>query len=92
MIDEELEWRNSLGRECINVDNVEDDITPGCYILNLNIDGLKYSNIWVRADYIRAYDFLEAREDSGVTVNHRAPAGILTGAPGIGAFRQFNNR
>jgi hypothetical protein len=35
----------------------DDDIIPGCYPLDL---GINVPKIWIRADYIRIYDFLEA--------------------------------
>jgi hypothetical protein len=31
----------------------DDDIIPGCYIIDIGIEGLDLSKIWIRADYIR---------------------------------------
>ena len=62
----------------------DDDIIPGCYLLDLGIDGTK---IWIRADYIRIYNFLEAHYEKSPAPSFRAPAAVITGQPGIGQFQ-----
>jgi len=98
MEDEEREWRNTpltpaIGGELegdermdVEVDDVSDTTIPGCYVLNIDVDGLEFSKIWIRAEYIRVYDFLEGRPHSASAVNNRAPGAIITGQPGIGEF------
>ena len=39
-------------------DSDDDDIITGPFILNIGIAGLPFSKIFIRADYIRVYDFL----------------------------------
>jgi hypothetical protein len=99
MVDEAQEWRNgqlpipALGGELggedqrmdVDVDDVDDNIISGCYVLNIDVEGLEFSKIWIRADYIRVYNFLETRNSSSRPVG-RAPGAILTGEPGIGEF------
>jgi hypothetical protein len=63
-----------------------DDIIPGCYILDLGIEDLEYSRIWIRADYIRVYNYLEIHYNDCADRRSRAPGAILTGQPGIGEF------
>jgi hypothetical protein len=64
----------------------EYDIMPGCYLLEIGIDGLEYSKFWIRSDYIRAYDRVEEHFKTRAPTNNRPPAAVLTGQPGIGAF------
>jgi hypothetical protein len=61
-----------------------DDVIPGCCLLDVGGDLPK---IWVRADYIRIYDFLEAHYKKSPAPSFRAPAAVVTGQPGIGQFR-----
>jgi hypothetical protein len=49
----------SDGDQCMDVDD-DGDFVPGCAILNIGIDDLPFEKIWIRADYIRIYDFLES--------------------------------
>ena len=101
MLDEEQEWRNSqplipavgddseLGSEDRPMDvdfDVGADVIPGCYVLNIGIKGLERSKIWIRADYIRVYNYLEARNDGTSEAEGVAPGAIITGQPGIGEF------
>ncbi len=51
--------------ERMDVDG-DDDVIPGCAIFNIGINGLPFPRIWIRADYIRVYDFLESRETQAV--------------------------
>jgi hypothetical protein len=64
--------------------DVEDDFIPGCYALDINIEGIECSKIWIRADYIRIYDYLKIRYTTPSYPPGRAPAAVLTGQPGIG--------
>ena len=64
----------------------DDDIIPGCYLLDLGINDT-VPKIWIRADYIRIYDFLEAHYKKSPAPSFRAPAAVITGQPGIGQFQ-----
>jgi hypothetical protein len=92
--DEELEWNNlqsnvdgdddvimdSGGDEEKDGTDVDgDDDIPGCFKLNINpvSDDTK---IWIRADYIRFYDYTERYDKRPI----KAQAVILQGQPGIG--------
>jgi hypothetical protein len=66
--------------------DLEDDILPGCYVLDIGIDGIAYSSIWVRAEYKRIYDTLEKFYDVVSRQPGQAPGAVLTGQPGIGEF------
>jgi hypothetical protein len=66
--------------------DLDDDIVPGCYLLDIGIEGLDFSKIWIRAEYKRVYDFLEIHYKKPSVPLGRAPAAVLTGQPGIGAF------
>ncbi|EDR06022.1 uncharacterized protein LACBIDRAFT_294749 [Laccaria bicolor S238N-H82] len=61
----------------------DDDIIPGCYMLDINIDGLKYSKLWIRAEYIRVFNSVNAYYDEP-TSTPGAPCVVVTGQPGIG--------
>ena len=63
--------------------DLEDDILPGCYVLDIGID---CSRIWVRAEYIRMYNFLESYYHEVTRKPGPAPGAVLTGQPGIGEF------
>jgi hypothetical protein len=93
---EEPPWGNrqpqvspQLGDEAqpmdVDGDGDDDDIITGPSILNIGIDGLPFSKIFIRADYIRVYNFLDHRETSRFS-NGLAPAAVLTGQPGNGEF------
>jgi hypothetical protein len=101
MLHEEQEWRNSqqpipaVGDELetedrmdidFDVNDVDADVIPGCYVLNIGIEGLEYSKIWIRADYIRVYNYLEKINDGTSKAEGIAPGAIITGQPGIGEF------
>ncbi|KIM90035.1 hypothetical protein PILCRDRAFT_812840 [Piloderma croceum F 1598] len=62
----------------------DDDILPGCYDLDISIDGMAPSSLWIRADYIRIYNFFQAHYDKHAHPMARAPSAVLTGQPGIG--------
>ena len=40
-----------------DVDEGDDEIGPGCYILDIDIEGLPCSKIWIRRDHIGVYDY-----------------------------------
>jgi hypothetical protein len=61
----------------------DDDIIPGCYMLDIGIDGIQFSKIWIRAEYIRIFNSLNAYYNTPV-FQPRAPAAVVTGQPGIG--------
>ena len=62
----------------------DDDIIPGCYMLDIGIDGLM-SKLWIRAEYIRVFNFVNAYYDEPSSIL-RAPCVVVTGHPGIGEF------
>jgi hypothetical protein len=78
---------NELQGEAMDVDVTvseedQDDIMDGCYFLELDdIEDLNIHRIWIRAEYIRIYDALEAFYQYP---RRRAPAAVITGQPGIG--------
>ena len=80
---EEPEPSNNLPDD-MDVDAV-DDFIPGCAILDIGIENLPFQKIWIRADYIRVYNFLEDFEAPQAT-NNVAPGAVITGQPGIGEF------
>jgi hypothetical protein len=102
MADEENEWHNSqppiasgFGDEDQDGDermdegestDLDDDIIPGCYLLDIGIEGFDFSKIWVRAEYKRVYDFVEYHRNKPAIPPGKAPSTVVTGQPGIGAF------
>jgi hypothetical protein len=63
----------------------EDDDSVGGYVLDIDIDGLEYKQIWVRAEYLRIYDYFETRYHNVINLpGTRVPGAVLTGNPGIG--------
>jgi len=60
-----------------------DDIIPGCCVLHIDIGAIR--KVWVRAEYIRIYGYLEEQyNDCLVKVGN--PGAVLMGQPGIGEF------
>lgn len=71
MKDEEIKWckahsqsRSGEGQdegECMDVNedktDAENDIIAGCYVLDIAINGLECTRLWIRPDYMRIYDF-----------------------------------
>ena len=98
MKDEEMKWRlTQLPEEKpmdVGVDKPTpeenkkevDDIGPGSYILTLGIPGMEVSRLWIRQEYIRAYDYCEKYLDACIKAT-LTPSVVLTGQPGIGASR-----
>jgi hypothetical protein len=81
---EEQAWRRTQSSDpAIDEDGDQDgdDIIPGCYLLDI---GMNISKLWIRADYIRIYDFLEAHYKKPSAPSFRAPAAVVTGQPGVG--------
>ncbi len=68
----------------MDVDDI--DFLPGCAILDIGIGDLPFQKIWIRADYMRVYDYIESCEAPTQTVNLLPPAAVVTGQPGIGEF------
>ena len=57
-MDKDETWGDLTGSD------LDDDITvPGCYMLNIGIDGLPFLKIWILADYIRIFDNLQMYYD-----------------------------
>jgi hypothetical protein len=97
MQDEEEEWRmaqppiseaggepGDQGQDMMDVDsNTNDDIISGCYALKIDVEGLVYPSIWIRADYKRIYDALEEHYNT-LDVLPWTPGAVVTGQPGIG--------
>ena len=62
------------------------DIGPECYGLDLGIE-LRHSELWVRQDYIRIYDYCSERYEEGPTCVSDTPRSVvITGQPGVGVF------
>ena len=64
-------------------EDLDDDFIKGCYPLEIGI-GSAPLMIWIRAEYIRIYNALEAHYQKPLHINRRAPAAVITGQPGIG--------
>ncbi len=91
MQDEETRWRathpeNESMDVDVDVDETAeedegDETGAGCFILTLGAPGC--SELWIRKDYIRLYDYCQKYLES-----HRnkqvAPALVITGQPGVG--------
>jgi len=68
-------------------DEGTDDIIPGCYNLDINIVNIPPSRIWIRADYIRIYDFFQSHYNEFAKPSMgQPPSAVLTEQPGIGEF------
>jgi hypothetical protein len=61
------------------------DISPRCYVLDIGIQGVEEGKIWVRADYIRMFEFAEKFYAESLS-NPLSPCIVITGQPGIGEF------
>lgn len=60
----------------------EDDIIPGCCALDFG--HIDRQSIWIRADYIRIYDYIEGHYNKHAKRVGRAPSAVVTGEPGVG--------
>jgi hypothetical protein len=66
----------------------DDDFMEGCYVLDIDIDGIEGS-IWVRAEYIRIFNHIAELHNklvSSIRRDKKSYCVILTGQPGIGEF------
>ena len=85
MKDEESEWRKSqLIDQDEETTDADDDIISGCYVLNISIPHIPVSHLWIRADYIRVFNYFQAFFDTHAKPMAKVPSGVLTGQPGIG--------
>jgi len=96
MKDEESEWRDTQKDEWCDTREDErmdqdqdettdmDDIIPGCYVLDIGIPGMAISRLWIRADYIRVFNFFQDFFNNYAKPMDRVPSAVLTGQPGIG--------
>ena len=64
----------------------DDDVIPGCYMLDIGIEGLEFSKMWIRAEYIRIFDYIQAFFKKPGIPPGRPPCAVITGQPGIGVF------
>ena len=66
--------------------DADDELIPGCYELDISPNPVSaVPKIWIRADYIRVYKFVESRYDL-CYARHDAQAVVITGPPGIGEY------
>jgi hypothetical protein len=87
MKDEESEWHRSqikIDQDQDEITDMDDDIVPGCYVLDISIPGMQVSQLWIRADYIRVFDYFQTFYDTHARPMEKVPSGVLTGQPGIG--------
>lgn len=63
--------------------DLDDDVIPGCYMFDIGIKGFPYPKIWICADYIRVFDYLQVYYNLP-RLRNIAPAVVITGQPGIG--------
>ncbi|KAF9518026.1 hypothetical protein BS47DRAFT_1389467 [Hydnum rufescens UP504] len=99
---EEVEWRraqSAIGRGERNEESyqsadvsmegdVEDeDSLPGCYYLDIDIEGLQPQGLWIRPDYVRIYDALHRDYPLPMDMDliGKTPCAVITGQPGIGS-------
>jgi hypothetical protein len=71
-----------------DTDTDEDgELIPGCFELEISPNPVldDVSKIWIRADYIRVYEYAEARYDLCYR-RRKAQAVVVTGQPGIGEY------
>ncbi|KAF9502706.1 hypothetical protein BS47DRAFT_1070022 [Hydnum rufescens UP504] len=65
--------------------DVEDeDSLPGCYYLDIDIEGLQPQGLWIRPDYVRIYDALHCDYPSPMVRTGNTPCAVITGQPGVG--------
>jgi len=68
----------------------DDDIIPGCYMLDIDIDGLELPKLWIRAEYIRVFNSVNDYYDNPPSA-HKAACAVVTGQPGIGELVAFSD-
>jgi len=78
---EESEWCSTQ----TPVADIESELetNPGCYMLDIGIEGLPFPKIWIRAEYIRIFAYLEYHYNHK-RAHNLAPSVVMTGQPGIG--------
>ena len=84
---EESRWRESqIGgdQDQDEITDMDDDVISGCYFLDIGIPDIGISRLWIRADYIRIFNFFQTFYDERAKPMAKAPSGVLTGQPGIG--------
>lgn len=74
------QWRKS---HSTIVDDPENDIGPGCYVLDPGANS-HFPKLWVRKDYIRIYDYCCAQHAQGPLTTGTQRSAVVTGQPGIG--------
>jgi len=75
---EESEWRRTQTPYESQL-----EVHPGCYVLDIGIKHLPFLKVWIRAEYIRIFDYVE-RHYNHDRVHNLAPSIVVTGQPGIG--------
>jgi len=84
---ENMTLQDSIADQKVNLNKHmgEDDILPGCPILDINIEHISENKILVRAEYLCVYGHL--KEFYNHTINLPGcftPGAMITGQPGIG--------
>ncbi|KAI0252208.1 hypothetical protein BJV78DRAFT_1203405 [Lactifluus subvellereus] len=64
-------------------ENIGTEIGPGCYPLDLDIQNLGPSKLWIRQDYIRIYGFCDKLYNT-LKDDYCGTRVVITGQPGIG--------
>jgi len=57
---------------------------PGCYVLDIDVEGLEVSSLWIHPDYIKIYDAVKDHYDYCAGLRGRAPSVVVTGHLGTG--------
>src|SRR5258708_24161663 len=84
---EESRWRESqIGgdQDQDEIADMDDDVISGCYFLDIGIPDIGISRLWIRADYIRIFDYIQSFYEERADPMVRVPSVVLTGQPGIG--------
>ena len=68
----------------------DDDIIPGCYMVDIGIDGFQFLKFWIRAEYIRIFNSIDVYYNTPVDLP-QAPCAVVTGQPGIGELVAFSD-
>jgi hypothetical protein len=77
---------NLDNRNDADVDNSDHEFMPGCFELDTTDNPLlPVPRIWIRADYIRVYKYIEARYDRCYSSPKAQPV-VITGPPGTGEW------
>ena len=57
MLGEGEEWQGSDSNSMHGSYDPDDDVGPGCFVLDIGFEDLRLQNIWVRSEYLRMYDY-----------------------------------